>query len=348
MKAVMLAGNFDWGECPLLLASARPLVPVANRPLISYGLAALRGAGVTEVAICANGDGSRVRQVFGGGSDLGLRLRYVEDTMPRGPAGCVKDAAEFIGEEDVIVIEGAIIPDFDLGYLLAAHRESGAALTIGVDNAIPPERWHEGISPHILGVYVFSACALDYIPEGGFHDIKEGLVGRLHKAGALVQAVGLDGMAPRVTGPESYLAINRWMLERLVSGRIDLPGYHQNGQCFVHKTADVASTVRLAGPVLVGPHTIVRDHAVLVGPVSFGSSCDVGEGAAVCFSALWDRVKIGRQSEIHESILAHGVTIPPESEVFSTVHLPGTHGAVSLERAGRFRQRLAATARLFL
>ena len=119
IKGVVLAGAQDWGDCPLRLATPRPLAPVANQPLLVHTLNAFREAGITDVVLCANGYTQAFRRVFGDGAQLGVSLRYSEDQMPRGPAGCVKDAADYQAESDVLVIEGGLLPDVDFGKLIA-------------------------------------------------------------------------------------------------------------------------------------------------------------------------------------------------------------------------------------
>jgi len=321
MHGVLLAGSFDWGECPLTLASPRGLVPVANRPLIAYVLMALKEAGVTEVAICANGHTGTLRRALGEQA-MGLRLHFFQDTMPRGPAGCARDAAALMGADEFIVIEGALLPDIDIREMVTAHMESGAALTVGVDRSVPPEQWSEGASPRILGVYMFSAAALPFIPRQGYQCIKEQLIPKLHKAGQRVKACGLGGAAPRVSGPESYLSVNSWALNQVAAGQLPAAGYDRRGDVFIHPKATVSPTARLAGPVMIGPGTVVHDGAVIIGPTSIGAGCEVGPGAVVCFSAVWDEVAIGTESHVDESILATGARVAPQAKAIRTVHLP--------------------------
>jgi NDP-sugar pyrophosphorylase family protein len=297
------------------------LVPIANRPLIGYVLMALKEAGVTQVSVCANGHTAMLRRALGAQA-MGLRLDYFQDAMPRGPAGCARDAAALMGANEFIVIEGALLPHIDIREMITAHRQSGAALTVGVDRSVPPSQWNEGQSPRILGVYVFSASVLPHIPRKGYHCIKEQLIPKLHKAGHHVKAFCLGGAAPRVSGPESYLSVNSWALHQIAAGHLAAPGYERHGDVFIHPKASVASTARLAGPVIIGPGTVIHDEAVVIGPTSIGAGCEVGPRAVVCFSAVWDSVLIGADSHVDESILATGACVAGNAQAVRTVHLP--------------------------
>lgn len=337
MYAVLLAGSFDWGECPLTLASPRGLVPIANRPLIAYVLMALKEAGVTEVSICANGHTAMLRRTLGNQA-MGLRLNYFQDTMPRGPAGCARDAAALMGANEFIVIEGALLPHIDIREMVTAHRESGAALTVGVDRSVPPSQWNEGSSPRILGVYVFSASVLPFVPRKGYQCIKEQLIPKLHAAGQPVKACCLGGAAPRVSGPESYLRVNSWALQRIAAGQLAAPGYDRYDDIMIHPKASVAPTVRMAGPVIIGPGTVIHDGAVIVGPTSIGAGCEIGPRAVVCSSAIWDDVTIGADSHVDESILATGARVACNAQAIRTVQLP----VANEPEEGGVRRRLGA------
>jgi len=85
LTAVVLAGVHDWGSCPLHRATVRPLVPIANRPLIDYALSAQESVGARHAVICANGSGAAVRSVIGDCTASGMSIDYYEDPMPRGP-----------------------------------------------------------------------------------------------------------------------------------------------------------------------------------------------------------------------------------------------------------------------
>ena len=91
-SGIVLAGVHRWGESEFERLLPRPLLPVAESPLICYALRWLRDGGVRAATICANSESRFVRHCLKDGSEYGLDIRYFEDLTPRGPAGCVRDA----------------------------------------------------------------------------------------------------------------------------------------------------------------------------------------------------------------------------------------------------------------
>src|SRR5204863_9668259 len=89
MKAVVLAGGQEFGQCPLSRQLPRALWPVIDRPIIESVLAALRGAGIGQMAISANGRTHTIAAKLGYNPTPDVTIHYSEDTMPRGAAGCI-------------------------------------------------------------------------------------------------------------------------------------------------------------------------------------------------------------------------------------------------------------------
>jgi len=320
VHGIVLAGVHRWGESLFERLLPRPLLPVADSPLICYGLRWLRDADVRAVTICANSDSRLVHDCLGDGTALGLDLYYYEDLMPRGPAGSVRDAGLAWGAHDFVVIEGSVVPTGELGELLAAHRSQDAAITIAVEAAADSGPAAAALRP--AGMYVFGRRALEAVPATGYQDIKEVLIPRLHGCGERVLAYPIESPCPRVLGVETYLAANRWMITRLVNGPELLPRYWRVNGARVHASARVASPVRMIGPVLIGPESRIASGVTLVGPTVVGQGCVVGEGAVVSRSVVWDYCRIGRHAVVDQCILAHGAAVEAEARTSTVLHVP--------------------------
>jgi NDP-sugar pyrophosphorylase family protein len=152
------------GESALERVCSRPLLPVAGRPLIWYVLEWLRDCSVPRATICANSDTRAFKRCIGRGDRLGMRLDYYEDIMPRGPAGCMRDAAAHSDADTFVVVDGTIVTQVDLDAVLQAHRNLGVDLTVAVSGV----GWGgqtAGLEP--LGIYVVSRRALDFVLAQG-------------------------------------------------------------------------------------------------------------------------------------------------------------------------------------
>ncbi len=144
VKGIVLAGTYQWGETAFETLLPRPLVPVAQVPLISYTLEWLRDGGVTDATICANSAGRAVREHFGEGRGLGMTLGYYEDWSPRGPAGCARDASLQSDADTYVIADGTVIPTVNLEGLLETHAVCQAVVTVLVHHE--PGTEHSSVS----------------------------------------------------------------------------------------------------------------------------------------------------------------------------------------------------------
>lgn len=315
---IVLAGSYHWGDSAFERMLRGPLLPVAQTPLICYPLRWLRANGVRRATVCANSSTPAVRAYLGAGSRLAMDLQYFEDHEPRGPAGCVHDAARLSSAQTFIVAEGALIPSLDVSALLEAHRASGAAATVVVE--LDRRRHAVGSEPHRLpgGVYVFERRVLaSMIPERGFQDIKQGLLDRLYTSGERVMMYEVAGISPRVLDYATYTSISRWLIGRSVE-RPDFHAAHVRvGEGLHHPSAVVDPTAQLIGPVLLGPRARVEAGAVIVGPTSIGADSVIEAGAVVSRSIVWERCSIGPSAVVDGSLVADDVVVGDGDHVFS-------------------------------
>lgn len=318
VKAVVLAGTYQWGETAFESLLPRPLVPVAQAPLISYTLEWLRDGGVTDATICATSSGRAVRARFGDGRQVGMTLSYYEDWSPRGPAGCARDASLQSTADTYVIADGTVIPTVNLEGLLETHAVCEAALTVLVHHEPGAER--SNVAPG--GIYIFDRRVFDSVPATGFQDIKETLIPRLYRAGERIVTHTAYGACPRVLNARTYLAVNHWMVERL-SRRSEVLEYHEaRGEALVHASARVDDGARLVGPVLVGPDVTIREGATIVGPATIGASSTIGEGALVSRSVAWNRCGVGAGAVVDRCLLADEAVVERNATVFSALRAP--------------------------
>jgi mannose-1-phosphate guanylyltransferase/phosphomannomutase len=330
LGAIVLAGVHRGGRSPFERLRS-PLLPVAATPLICYPLRWLRESGLRSATICANGSAREIRAYLGRGSRVGMELAYYEDWSPRGPAGCVRDAGQIGSAGTFIVIEGTVIPTVQLTDVLAVHRREGAAVTAVVDVDDRPHPISGERARTASGIYVFERHTFEYIPKVGYHDIKEGLLERLYRAGERVAVHEVHGSSPRVLDYPSYTAVNRWVVERAAQQPELLEGYVVEGDVLRHPTARLDPSARFMGPVVVGPGAQVMAGALVVGPSTIGAECRIGARAAVSRSVLWKRCVIGADAVVDDCLLADNAVVEPSGQLFGVLKLP-VPGTQELDR----------------
>ena len=307
-RGIILAGTYHRADSIFDRLLPRPLVPVAHKPLISYALSWLCDAGVTDVTVCGNRDTRALKAQLGRHVPADMSYSYREDPMPRGAAGCVRDAADGDACDTYVVTDGAAVPTgIDLQELLESHRASGAEATVVVYSE--PGRGGTPGAVVPVGTYVVNRTALECIPPRGFFDIKEHLIPKLHRAGARVLAYRITHAVPRVLNAQTYLAVNGMAIESLVSSHAIPAGYYRRGEALIHAGASVAADATLIGPVIIGQSVDILSRAVVIGPTSIGCDVVINEGALVSRSAVWRRSVIQAGATVDLCVVGDGTVI---------------------------------------
>jgi NDP-sugar pyrophosphorylase family protein len=184
-EAIILAGGKAERLGDAAKGRPKPLIPICERPLVSYQIAALRRAGVERVIVaCAAGEGCEFSSALG---DLGVEIVAVEETRPLGRGGGIRFASGALKEKRAIfAMNGDELLDVDLSALYAAHEASGALATVTISPLVSPfglvelrdDGFVAGFSeeapklPHWInvGLYVLEPEAIERFPEEGDHE----------------------------------------------------------------------------------------------------------------------------------------------------------------------------------
>jgi NDP-sugar pyrophosphorylase family protein len=319
---IVLAGSYEAPDNAFSALLPRPLVPIAQTPLVTYALRWLSSAGPEHIAVCRNTHSrSAVSAIWPLWTSM--RLSFVEDTTPRGPAGCVRDAALLSAASTIVVVEGSIIPTTDIDAVLDAHRHSNAALTVVVHQEANKATGSVGATP--AGIYVFERRILGLISAVGYQDIKEHLIPALRNRQERVLAHVAQSVSPRVINAETYLAVNYWMLEQIPT-RFSLlpwePPTGNGGSIMAHPSAAIDPAATIVGPTLIGPGVTIGPGALIVGPSSIDAGSHIEAGAVVCRSVIWKGCTVGRQSFVDHAVIGDSGVIAPGQTVEREVKLP--------------------------
>jgi NDP-sugar pyrophosphorylase family protein len=343
MKAVVLAGGQEFGQCPLSRQAPRALWPLADRPIIEHVLAALREAGIGEMAISANGRTHDIMDTLGHHPSPDVTIHYNEDCLPRGAAGCIKDCEEWLGNETFIVVHGAcLLLNVDFHHLLGEHRASGAALTVAA--TADDEDGGRGMSLKPTGIYVCEPSILQHIKKRGYQDMKEQLIPRLVQSGEKVRAVAVRGRVIHIRNEECYLnamveIFDDVGLREQFMGRVPF----KVPTVWIDPTAYIHPTARIVGPAYIGPRAKVLADAVVIGPAIVGPECEVESDAVVHESILWRGAKVGSSAMVEQTVMAADAVVSSGVEVrgsivvetnLSTAERQSLSGSMDLSPAG--------------
>jgi len=203
VKAVIMAGGEGTRLRPLTCTRPKPMVPVANRPVMAYALELLSRHGLREAAVTLQYLPRHITDYFGEGEDWGIRLHYFLESSPLGTAGSVKNAAAFL-DETFLVVSGDALTDLSVEEAVRFHRERKALATLvltTVDNPLEygvvitdsdgrirrfleKPGWGEVFSDRVnTGIYVLEPEVLQYIPSDRPFDFSRDLFPLLLREG---------------------------------------------------------------------------------------------------------------------------------------------------------------------
>jgi mannose-1-phosphate guanylyltransferase len=317
MQALILAGGEGTRLRPLTSTIPKPVVPLVGRPFISYMLEWLRGHGVDDVILGCGFMADRVRDVLGDGSDLGVRLRYLEEPRPLGTGGALKFAEDLL-DERFFMLNGDVLTDLDLTAQLEAHERTGARATLAL---VPVE------DPSAYGLVRMGpdAAVTEFVEKPGPDQTDTNLI----NAGAyILDRSVLDGMPPAGT----TVSIERDVFPTLV-GR-GLFGYEASGYWldigtpdrYLQGTYDIleGKVATEIGRRLHGAGLMLVDGATVEGrvvaPVVVAMGCSVARRALVGDrSVLGERVTIGEGTRVESSVLLPGVSVGAATRIRGSI-----------------------------
>ncbi|MGA1245841.1 MAG: sugar phosphate nucleotidyltransferase, partial [Ilumatobacteraceae bacterium] len=124
MKALILAGGAGTRLRPITHTSAKQLVPVANKPILFYGIDAMVSAGITEIGVIVGDTRAEVMAALGDGSAFGAHITFIPQDAPLGLAHCVLIASDFLGDDDFVMYLGDNLLEQDLAAFVRAFEEA--------------------------------------------------------------------------------------------------------------------------------------------------------------------------------------------------------------------------------
>ncbi|MEV0200522.1 glucose-1-phosphate thymidylyltransferase [Nonomuraea sp. NPDC050691] len=333
MKALVLAGGAGTRLRPITHTSAKQLVPVANKPVLFYGLEAIAETGVREVGLVVGDTQAEIEAAVGDGSAFGLEVTYLRQEAPLGLAHGVLVARDYLGDDDFVMYLGDnfIVGGID-GIVRRFARERPAAQIMLTKVSDPrqfgvaeldergrvvgleekPARPKSDLA--LVGVYLFTPAVHEAVAElkpswRGELEITDAIQW-LIEAGLPVESSVISGYWKDTGNVADMLEVNRLVLESLeprVSGSVDAAS-ELIGRVVVEPGAVVARS-RVVGPAVIGPGARVEDG--YVGPfTSIGADCVI-ERAEIEYSIVLPRSSIRGVSRIESSLIGHDVEVTP-------------------------------------
>jgi mannose-1-phosphate guanylyltransferase/phosphomannomutase len=336
MKAVIMAGGFGTRLRPLSCNIPKPMVSIANRPMMEHIINLLKRHGVTELVVLLYFQAENIRGYFGDGSGFGVKIQYVQATEDYGTAGAVKNAQEFL-DQRFLVISADVLTDIDLNAALEFHQNTQAAATmilVRMENPLPygvvitqedgkisrfleKPTWGEVFSDTVnTGIYVLEPEVLEEIPDKQSFDFSKDLFPFMLRSGQNLFGFVTQDYWKDVGNLEEYFRAHQDILEGRV--KIEIGGnllHREYASIWVGKNVHVGNKVDFKGTVIIGNDAHLGSHCFISNSV-LGDNVQVADDVNLDRCVIWKNSSIGKRSILTEAIVANNSTLEEETVVF--------------------------------
>jgi len=337
MKALVLSGGSGTRLRPITHTSAKQLLPVANKPVLFYGLEAIAAAGITDVGIVVGDTAPAIQSAVGDGSRFGIRATYLRQEAPLGLAHAVLIAREFLGDEDFVMYLG---DNFIVGGITSLAEEfsarrpdaqimltkvpdprafgvaelDGAGRVVGLEEK--PRIPKSDLA--LVGVYLFTPAVHEAVAAlkpswRGELEITEAIQW-LIDAGRSVDSTVITGYWKDTGNVTDMLEVNRLVLESLdprLDGVVE-PDCEIIGRVVVEPGAQVSGS-RIVGPAVIGAGSKIT--ASYIGPfTAIAENCAVDD-SELEYSIVLSGASIRGVRRIEASLIGHDAEVTPAPRV---------------------------------
>lgn len=320
MLAVVMAGGQGTRLRPLTSNQPKPMVSVANKPLMEHIIELLKKHGLEQIIATLQFLPTVITNHFGDGSAWGVELNYVTEESPLGTAGSVRNARAFL-DRTFAVVSGDALTDIDLTAAARFHRERGSMVTVVLKKAPDPLEfglvitdedgkitrflekpgWGEVFSDTInTGIYIIEPDVLNMIPDDRPFDFSKDLFPEILAKGLPLYGFIAEGYWTDVGNHEQYLAAHRDLLDGLVE--INVPGHRLENNIWVGDGSEIDESVKLSGPLLIGDHVRIE------------ADSKIRE-----YTVIGDNVVIKRDNFVHRSVLLDNTYVGPACHIRGSV-----------------------------
>lgn len=329
MQAVVLAGGQGTRLKPFTFRSPKQLLPLANKPFILYLVEYLNGFGIREIifSLCYRADD--IMSFLGTDSKSGTRILFSVESEPLGTAGALKNVENYLKEDSVLVMNGDLLTDIDVGRLIETHRRKKATVTIALKEVDDPSSYglvltdRDGHVKRFIekptdtevadrtinaGIYVIEPKVLSRIPPRKNFSFERDLYPSLLEEKVPFYSEVFHSYWLDVGTLPTYFRAHRDILAEKI--KVKVPGKRSEKrplwmgtECRIHPGAQIADHV------VIGNKVILEEGAAIGEFTALGDKCVVRKGAKVADSILFSGVTVGERVRIRDSILGVGAMI---------------------------------------
>ena len=316
-----MAGGEGTRLRPLTSNAPKPMMPIANRPMMEHIIQLLKQHGFDDIVVTVAFMANHIRNYFGNGSELGVRMVYATEETPLGTAGSVLNARDEL-DERFLVISGDVLTDIDLGAIVRFHEEHQAMATIGltpvenplefgivitrddgsIERFLEKPTWGQVFSDTInTGIFVLEPEIFAYIEPNRSIDFSSDVFPRVLEDGKPLFGAVVEGYWEDVGTLDAYVRAHKDVLDGRV--QLDIGGFEISDGVYVGEGAEIHPDARIDGPAIVGDYCRIEANARLGEYSVLGINVRVRSGADLQRAVVHDNTYIG------EGVRLRGTTV---------------------------------------
>lgn len=334
MKAIIMAGGQGSRLRPLTCNCPKPMLPVANKPMMEHIVNLLKKHNIQEIGVTLQYLPDVIQDYFGNGSEFGVHMRYFVEEVPLGTAGSVKNAQSFL-DQTFIVISGDALTDFDLSAAINFHKQNQALATLVLTRVATPleygvvitdaeqrikqflekPSWGEVFSDTVnTGIYILEPEVLDYFGPGQKYDFSKDLFPRLLQDRQPLFGVVLEGYWCDIGNLRQYLQCHLDVLDKKV--QIAIPGTETAPNVYVGENVYIDPTAVIKGPALIGDRCHIGPRVNIEPYTVLGEGCIVEAQASLKRTVVYNGVYLGPRSSMRGTVLGKGVSVYANAAIY--------------------------------
>lgn len=328
MRAMVLAAGVGSRLEPLTNQVPKPMVPVANRPVLEHIVALLKKHGITEIYSNLHYLPDSIREYFGDGSKFGVNLKFLEEVELSGDAGGVRTCRKELSQGPFLVLMGDLLTDVNLTEIIEQHKSKKALATIALKQVEDVSHFgvavtnadgfitgfqekpqaHEALSNYAsTGIYVLEPEVFNHIPASGSYGFGRQLFPQLVADGFSVLGAPIDGYYWSDVGTIKQYRLSNF--DVLQGGtNIDIPG-KKTDFGYVQESAVIEPDVKIEGRLLLGMNSRIKSGVTIKGSVLIGDNCTIGENVQIEDSLVWSNSQVGRGAVLRDCVVGSNCNV---------------------------------------
>ncbi len=327
-KAIILSGGWGTRLRPLTCTIPKTLIPIVNKPVIERQILLLKAAGVKEIVLAVSVMDDVIKNYFKEGEKLGIKIHYTGEKHPKGTAGAMKLAENYLKDDNFFMLNGDVILNYDMGEMLKFHEKNKGIGTIAGKTVEDPSRYgvlivnsetHQllkflekdeysppngkiGPMPINAGVYILEPEIFSFIEPNKKVSIERQVFPRVADEKKLFY-YPITGIWNDVGKPYDLLQGNILLMNDLIN---ELDGTVKN---LIDYSANIHPSTEIYPPCTIGENVVIHSNCKIGPNVVIGDNVLLENNTELSNCLLYNEVYISNHVKIEKAIVADNCNI---------------------------------------